>query len=93
MQDMPTYIFNADKNGKLKTERNISFEQIICELEANRILDIVQHPNAGKYPNQQVFIVAIDGYVYAVPFIESGKYYFLKTIFPSRKLKKKYLFK
>jgi len=40
-----------------------------------------------------MFIVEIGGYVYAVPFTENDNSYFLKTIFPSRKLTKKYLSK
>ena len=55
------------------------------------VLDIVDHPNKRKYPNQRVFILEINEYVYYVPFVEDENEVFLKTIIPSRKLKKDYL--
>jgi len=93
MKKMRSFFFDEIKNAKLKAERGISFQQIILELEADREINVVKHPNSDKYPNQQVFIVEINGYVYAVPFVEDDNHYFLKTIFPSRKLTKKYLSK
>ncbi|MFN5609857.1 MAG: toxin, partial [Pseudanabaena sp.] len=35
--------------------------------------------------------VAVEGYVYLVPFVETEEGIFLKTIIPSRKATKKYL--
>ena len=47
-----------------------------------------------KYLGQKIFIVEIKNYVYAIPFIQKKEnWFFLKTIFPSRKLTKKYLLK
>jgi hypothetical protein len=36
-------------------------------------------------PGQQIHLVAIEDYVYLVPFVESEEEVFLKTIIPSRK--------
>lgn len=47
--------------------------------------------NKEKYPNQKVLIVKMNNYAYAVPFVEEGEVWFLKTIIPSRKETKKYL--
>jgi len=91
MKKMRSFVFDETKNAILKAKRGISFQQIIFELEADREIDVVKHPNNDKYPNQQVFIVEINEYVYAVPFVADENHYFLKTIFPSRKLTKKYL--
>ena len=43
-------------------------------------------------PNQQVLVMKIDGYFWAVPFVleEDGQTLFLKTAYPSRKLHKRY---
>ena len=42
--------------------------------------------------HQKAYLVEIEGYIYMVPFVEKDKKeIFLKTIFPSRKLTKKYL--
>ena len=40
-----------------------------------------------RYPNQQIFVVAIDGYAYSVPYVVDGDTWFLKTVYPNRKFK------
>jgi hypothetical protein len=94
MEKERTFNFNIDKNKKLLADRGISFEQVILELNADRELAIVEHPNKTQYLKQKMFVIEIKNYVYAVPFIqEKENCFFLKTIFPSRKLTKKYLLK
>lgn len=89
---METYIydFNNEKNLELLEKRGIGFEDIIAILDSNGALDIIEHPNKTKYPNQKIYILDIEGYIYLVPFIKEEHRIFLKTIFPSRKLTKKY---
>ena len=83
--------FNQEKNKLLKETRGITFEEIIEEIENwENILDIITHPNTEKYPNQLMFIIKVKWYIYSVPFIKSDDKIFLKTIFPDRKLLKKY---
>jgi hypothetical protein len=88
---MKPFRWNHAKNEMLKMERSISFEEIVLAIEADGLLDDVQHPNAKKYPNQSVLVVALDAYVYLVPYIEEVDYFFLKTIIPSRKATRDYL--
>jgi hypothetical protein len=57
---------------------------------AGDILDTIGHPNQERYPGQKIHVVAIEGYVYLVPFVESEDEVFLKTIIPSRKATKIY---
>jgi uncharacterized DUF497 family protein len=83
--------WNVDKNDDLMRERGISFEEIVFCIMHDGLLDIIEHPNKENYPNQKIFIVNIDDYVYLVPFVEDEKTIFLKTIIPSRKMTKKYL--
>ncbi|HQS84922.1 MAG TPA: toxin [Alphaproteobacteria bacterium] len=86
------FTFSTDKNLKLIHERGISFEAVIAVIESGYLVDVIQHPNATKYPHQKVYIVVVNEYVYLVPFvIEEEGTIFLKTIIPSRKAKKKYL--
>jgi hypothetical protein len=54
-------------------------------------LDDIIHPNKTGYPNQRIFILRIEDYVYLVPYLETEEEVFLKTIIPSRKFTKKYL--
>lgn len=88
---MKPFRWNHDKNDELKVERGISFEEVVLAIEADGLLDVLRHPNSGKYPNQLVFIVTLDGYVLLVPFVDEPEYYFLKTIIPSRKATRDYL--
>jgi len=88
---MKHFRWNHQKNTELKVERGITFEQMVLAIEADGLLDVVQHPNIDKYPNQLIFVVAYEGYVYLVPFVEESEYYFLKTIIPSRKARRDYL--
>ncbi len=88
---MKPFRWNHAKNAALKLERSVSFEEIVLAIEAEGLLDNLPHPNAAKYPNQSVLVVALDDYVYLVPFVEESGYYFLKTIIPSRKATRDYL--
>ena len=79
------------KNTKLRQQRGIGFEDVLFEINNGKILDIVDNPNKRRYSNQKAFILEINEYVYYVPFVEEADEVFLKTIIPSRKLKKQYL--
>src|SRR6266567_3990566 len=83
--------WNSDKNKQLRAERGVSFEEVLVALSPEAILDVIEHTNADRYPNQRILIVRIRGYAYIVPFIESDEEVFLKTIIPSRVATRKYL--
>jgi uncharacterized DUF497 family protein len=83
--------WSPEKNQSLINERGVSFEDVVFYLQQGGLLDDVEHPNDDKYPNQRVFVLNIDGYVYLVPYVEDRKEIFLKTIIPSRKATKQYL--
>jgi hypothetical protein len=88
---MVQYDWNNDKNSELKRIRNVCFEQVVLHIAQGDLLDILEHPNKARYPNQKVLVVKMIDYVYAVPFVEDGDIRFLKTIIPSRKLTRHYL--
>lgn len=88
---MKTIEWNDKKNISLQKERGVCFEDVVICLINNKVLDTIKHPNKKKYPNQRIFIIEIEDYVYLVPFVEDAKVIFLKTIIPSRKMTKKYL--
>lgn len=75
----------------LKTERGICFEDIQTAIEEGKVLADIGHPQKSRYPHQKVFVVEFDNYVYIVPYVEDDIKIFLKTIYPSRKMTKKYL--
>lgn len=85
------YRWDNVKNEILKQIRNIGFEQIIMHINKGGLIDIIEHPNQNRYPNQKMLVVNVNEYIYLVPFVEEDQnVYFLKTIMPSRKVTKKY---
>ncbi|NGZ59552.1 MAG: toxin [Nitrospira sp. LK265] len=87
---MKTFRWNPHKNELLKACRGVSFEDVVLAMETGGLLDMVEHPNSARYPNQGVFVVAISSYVYLVSHVEEEDYIFLKTIIPSRKATPEY---
>lgn len=75
--------WNALKSERLKRTRGVSFEEVI----ASKLVDIRKHPNRE---NQKILIYQHKGYLWAVPYVIEGEVIFLKTLYPSRKLKKLY---
>ncbi len=70
---------------KANTERGgIGFEECVVLIEAGQILDSIDNPGSN-HPDQKVFVLEIDNYVYLVPYIETDEEIFLKTLYPSRK--------
>ena len=83
--------WDPEKNECLKRERGISFEELALLLAAGRIWKTTAHSNQRKYPNQRVFLVPVDGYIYIVPYVIDGETIFLKTAFPHRIATQDYL--
>ena len=88
---MKYYDWNDEKNELLKKLRGVSFEQVVLAIVSGDLIDRVKHPNPEKYPNQRVFLVKIEDYIYSVPYVEDDEKIFLKTIIPNSKATKKYL--
>jgi uncharacterized DUF497 family protein len=88
---MKYFAWNDEKNRRLKSERGISFEEIVLHIEQGWVLDIVEHPEPDRYRGQRIFVVRVRDYAYLVPFVETKDEVFLKAIIPSRKATRKYL--
>ena len=88
---MKYFDWNDEKNEVLKKTRGVSFEQVELAIALGDLIDRVKHPNPLRYPNQKVFLVNIDNYIYSVPYVEDNEKVLLKTIIPNRKATKKYL--
>ena len=83
--------WNDEKNQKLKSERGVTFEDVVYHITHGGLLDVIEHSNQKRYPEQKIFVVNIEEYVYIVPFVEEDEMVFMKTIIPSRKMTKLYL--
>ena len=86
-------VWSEEKNRQLRTSPNrlACFDDVLIALDQGRLLDDVAHPAKDRYPHQRMFIVEIRGYAYAIPYVESRNEIFLKTVYPSRSLTKRYL--
>jgi len=69
------------KKEKLKKVRGASFEDLIN----SKLIKIMKNP---KRVNQNIMLFEYKKYIWVVPFVEEKDYYFLKTLFPSRKYTK-----
>jgi uncharacterized DUF497 family protein len=83
--------WNEEKSRTLELTRGICFEEVLVHIQNGGVLDIIVHPNQGKYPGQKIIVIDIDGYVWLVPYVKTGRVRFLKTIIPSRKATREYL--
>lgn len=88
---MSDFDWNEDKNEFLKSARGVSFEEVVFHIQNGDVLDVIKHPNAGRYPKQNIVVINIEGYVYLVPYVKEQGVRFLKSIIPSRKATKEYL--
>ena len=83
-QEKSNWLRNLNNRGR------IGFEECAILIEQEDILDIIQNPSKN-FPDQKAYILNVDGYIYCVPFVEDDEEIFLKTLYPSRKLKAFYL--
>ncbi len=79
-----------EKNQLLILQRDLSFDMVLEKLEKGEILAKREHPDKKRYPNQFIFVLRLNGYLCYVPFVENDEEIFLKTIIPSRKLKREF---
>jgi len=87
--------WNIEKAKWLKTQPDrgaIGFEECAVMIEAGQILDDIKNPSKN-FPDQKAYVLAIDGYVYLVPYVETDEEIFLKTVYPNRRLTALYLSK
>lgn len=89
----PRIEYSEEKNLLLKETRGVCFENVIKAIEKGNILGNLEHKNKKRYPHQRVLVIKIKNYIYAVPYVFDRKkeVIFLKTVYPSRVLTKKYL--
>jgi len=80
---MKELLWSLVKSERLKKTRGVSFEELIQA----RLVAVKQHPSRA---HQHVMLFDYKGYIWVVPFAETGEAIFLKTLFPSRKYTRLY---
>lgn len=84
--------FDQRKNQLLKATRGVGFDEVIEAVQQGRLKAVMKN-KSPRFPHQRIYVVEIGDYVYAVPVVinKSKKEIFLKTVYPSRVLTKKYI--
>jgi len=82
--------WSPEKNDWLRRNRGLCFEDVLVAMGEGGLITKEKH-RGQLYLHQNVYVVRMKGYVFAVPFVEDEEKIFLKTIFPSRRYAKKYL--
>ncbi len=85
--------YNLEKDELLKEKRGVSFRDAIRAVYEGKTIADLEHHDQKKYPGQRLLIIKIKDYIYVVPYVNDKirKIKFLKTVYPSRDLTKKYL--
>ena len=88
---MSKFDWNDEKGESLEKTRGINFEDVVIHIQNGCVLEVIKHPNKNRYPNQNMIVLDVEGYVFLVPYVKSRGTRFLKTIIPSRKATREYL--
>lgn len=88
---MSGFDWSDEKNEILERTRHVCFEEVVVCIQNGDVLDVIRHPNRERYPNQNMIVLNVDGYVWFVPYVKAKGVRFLKTIIPSRKATREYL--
>ena len=83
--------WNEEKARKIQNERNIDVAKIADLIISGTIAAVEKVPNQKGHPDQLMFIIMLNDYAHCVPFvIEENGDIFIKTVFKSRAMQKKY---
>lgn len=88
---MSEFDWGEEKNEMLERARSVCFEDVVVSIQNGHVLDVIRHPNRDRYPDQNIIVLNVDGYVWLVPYVKQKGVRFLKTIIPSRKATREYL--
>jgi len=88
---MSEFDWSDEKNEMLERTRQVCFEDVVVCIQNGDVLDVIRHPNRERYPNQNMIVLNVGGYVWLIPYVKAKGVRFLKTIIPSRKATREYL--
>ena len=88
---MSEFDWSDEKNEVLERTRQVCFEDDVVCIQNGDVLDVIRHPNRERYPNQNMIVLNVGGYVWLIPYVKAKGVRFLKTIIPSRKATREYL--
>jgi hypothetical protein len=81
------WTWNPEKNELLRLRGRPEFEEVLTALREGGLRAYGSNPH---HPGQMILVVMIDGYAHAVPYRIEGEVAFMLTVYPSRKLQKRF---
>lgn len=84
--------YSKEKDLILRQTRGVGFKDVIDAYKRGGKLVDLENKSKGR-KNQRLLVTKIRGYAFVTPYVidRDRKVFFLKTIYPSRKLTRKYL--
>ena len=76
------FTWSADKNHLLKRQRGVAFEDVYIGLRRGDAVGTIFSHNPERYPGQDLLLIMIRNYLYAVPHQRVGDSVRLITIYP-----------
>jgi hypothetical protein len=81
--------WNVEKDAWLRDTRGLSFQMAEEAIACDDVIDDYMHPDPAR-AHQRIMVFRIGGRCVGVPYVVQGKGRFLKTMYFSRDLDKKY---
>ena len=81
--------WNVEKDAWLKTVRGLSFIMAEEAIAVDEIVDDYLHPDPAR-AHQRIMVFRVGGRCVGVPYVRQNQCWFLKTMYFSRDLDRKY---
>ena len=75
--------WSADKNHLLKRQRGVAFEDVYIGLRRGDAVNVIFGHSPKRHPGQDLLLIMIRDYLYAVPHQRVGDAIRLITIYPN----------
>jgi predicted DNA binding CopG/RHH family protein len=67
---MSEFDWSDEKNATLERTRSVCFEDVVVCIQNGDVLDVIRHPNRGRYPGQNIIVLNVGGYVWLIPYVK-----------------------
>ena len=78
------FTWDESKNDLLKRSRGVAFEDVLIGIARRDVVRVIYRHNPGIHPGQDLLLIMIRDYLYAVPHQVFSDTIRLITIYPSR---------
>lgn len=76
------FAWDEAKNHWLKRSRGVAFEDVLIGISRGDVVDLIYDHNQDRHPGQDLLLIMVRDYLYAVPHQVFGDTIRLITIYP-----------